>query len=52
VPPAWYHTPLVRDADGKRLAKRHQALSIRELRASGKTAREVLALVEGLTDEG
>lgn len=52
APPAWYHTPLVRDAEGKRLAKRHQPLSIRELRARGKTAREVLALVEDPTDEG
>ena len=34
-PPAWYHCPLVRDAEGRRLAKRHAALSLRELRASG-----------------
>ncbi len=44
TPPAWCHLPLVRDAHGRRLAKRHQALSLRELRARGMTADEVLAL--------
>jgi glutamyl-tRNA synthetase len=44
VPPAWCHLPLVRDAEGRRLAKRHQALSVRELRARGYTPEEVLAL--------
>ncbi|MDF1502958.1 tRNA glutamyl-Q(34) synthetase GluQRS [Roseisolibacter sp. H3M3-2] len=44
APPAWCHLPLVRDAAGKRLAKRHQALSVRELRARGHTPAEVLAL--------
>ena len=43
-PPAWCHLPLVRDAEGRRLAKRHQAQSIRELRARGLTPAEVLAL--------
>jgi glutamyl-tRNA synthetase len=43
-PPAWFHTPLVRDSNGKRLAKRHQPLSVRELRGSGSTPAEVLAL--------
>ncbi|HEU4643249.1 MAG TPA: tRNA glutamyl-Q(34) synthetase GluQRS [Gemmatimonadaceae bacterium] len=45
-PPAWCHLPLVRDAAGRRLAKRHQALSIRELRARGHTPSSVLALAE------
>ncbi|HEX6630390.1 MAG TPA: tRNA glutamyl-Q(34) synthetase GluQRS [Gemmatimonadaceae bacterium] len=44
TPPAWCHEPLVRDAAGRRLAKRHQALSIRELRARGLTPAQVLAL--------
>jgi glutamyl-tRNA synthetase len=44
APPAWCHLPLVRDADGRRLAKRHQALSLRELRARGMTPAEALAL--------
>jgi len=33
--PAWYHCPLVRDAQGRRLAKRNDALSLRNLRLSG-----------------
>jgi glutamyl-tRNA synthetase len=33
--PAWYHCPLVRDAEGRRLAKRHASLSLRQLRHSG-----------------
>ena len=33
--PAWYHCPLVRDAEGRRLAKRHRSLSLNELRKSG-----------------
>ncbi len=35
-PPAFYHAPLVLDpATGERLAKRHAALSLRQLRAEG-----------------
>lgn len=45
-PPAWHHLPLVRDAEGRRLAKRHQALSLRELRERGYTPEEVLALAD------
>jgi glutamyl/glutaminyl-tRNA synthetase len=41
-PPAWFHTELVRDAEGKRLAKRHAPLSIRELRDKGATPAEIL----------
>lgn len=43
-PPKWCHLPLVRDAEGRRLAKRHQSLSIRELRERGMSPEEVLAL--------
>ena len=43
-PPAWCHVPLVRDGDGRRLAKRHQPLSVRELRGRGMTPGEVVAL--------
>jgi glutamyl-tRNA synthetase len=42
--PKWCHLPLVRDAEGRRLAKRHQALSIRELRERGMSPCEVLGL--------
>lgn len=42
--PAWFHCDLVRDSQGMRLAKRHDALSIRHLRGSGKSPQEVLAI--------
>lgn len=51
-PPAWCHLPLVRDAAGRRLAKRDQARSVRELRGRGLTAEEVLALAEGEAGDG
>lgn len=35
TPPAFYHCPLMTDEHGVRLAKRHDALSLRALRASG-----------------
>ncbi len=41
--PAWYHCSLVADENGKRLAKRHDALSIRALRQRGLTPAEVLS---------
>jgi glutamyl-tRNA synthetase len=40
-PPAFYHCPLVRDASGRRLAKRDAALSIRALREAGRAPEEV-----------
>ncbi len=43
VPPAFHHAPLVADANGQRLAKRHDALSLRALRARGLTPTEALA---------
>jgi glutamyl/glutaminyl-tRNA synthetase len=49
TPPAWCHLPLVRDAAGRRLAKRYQALSVRELRARGHTPAEVLATADAGT---
>ena len=33
--PAFYHTPLMCDTEGRRLAKRNRALSLRELRKNG-----------------
>jgi len=41
-PPAFYHCPLVTDEGGVRLAKRHDALSLRSLRQQGLTADMVL----------
>jgi len=40
--PAFYHCPLVTDDQGVRLAKRHDALSLRALRGSGRTAGEII----------
>ncbi len=37
APPAYYHCALVTDERGQRLAKRHDALSLRALRANGVT---------------
>lgn len=42
--PAYYHCDLVRDETGVRLAKRHDALSLRALREQGRTAQQVLAM--------
>jgi len=42
--PEYFHCQLVRDAAGMRLAKRHDALSIRQLRERGLTAEEVLEM--------
>jgi glutamyl-tRNA synthetase len=44
--PKFYHAPLVRDESGRRLAKRHDALALRRLRAAGKTAAEVTRMFE------
>jgi len=41
--PKFYHCDLVRDERGERLAKRHDALSIRKLRESGWSAVQVKA---------
>jgi glutamyl-tRNA synthetase len=41
--PGWYHCPLVVDHNGRRLAKRHDALSLRALRQRGLTPMNILA---------
>ena len=43
LPPAFYHCPLVTDENGRRLAKRHDALSIRTLREQGATPEKLRA---------
>lgn len=43
--PAWMHVPLVLGPDGQRLAKRHGALAIDDLRARGTSAPEVLGFL-------
>ena len=40
-PPQFYHCPLLTDEAGVRLAKRHDALSLRRLREQGRTPEEL-----------
>jgi glutamyl-tRNA synthetase len=42
--PGFFHCPLVRDPDGRRLAKRDNALALRSLRECGLTRDDVMAL--------
>jgi glutamyl/glutaminyl-tRNA synthetase len=42
--PAYYHCDLVREENGIRLAKRHDALSLHMLREQGRTPHDILAL--------
>ena len=42
--PQYHHHGLIRDEAGKRLAKRYQSATLRDLRAAGKTPDEVIAL--------
>ena len=41
--PAYFHAPLLRDNGGQRLAKRHDALSLRALRESGRDPESLAA---------
>jgi glutamyl-tRNA synthetase len=43
TPPAFYHCDLMKDEAGVRLAKRHEALSLRTLRGQGKSPEELQA---------
>jgi glutamyl-tRNA synthetase len=41
-PPAWFHCRLLVDHNGRRMAKRHDALSLRALRLRGLSPADVL----------
>jgi len=41
--PQFYHCPLMNDDQGLRLAKRHDALSLRSLRENGTSASALIA---------
>jgi len=41
--PRYHHHPLIRDASGRRLAKRDRAATLAELRAGGADPRRILA---------
>lgn len=43
TPPAFFHCPLLTDEHGQRLAKRHDALSLRALRAAGRRPEDLRA---------
>ncbi len=43
APPTFHHLPLILDETGRRLAKRHAALSLKTLRENGKMPAELLA---------
>jgi len=47
--PRYYHCELVRDESGQRMAKRHDAASIREFRERGYTPEQVLREADALT---
>ena len=44
-PPAWFHLPLVRGKDGRRLAKRHGDTRIASYREAGVPAERMIALL-------
>jgi glutamyl/glutaminyl-tRNA synthetase len=44
--PAFFHAPLLRDERGERLAKRHDALALRTLRAEGRSPADVRKLFD------
>lgn len=43
--PLYHHHALLRDAEGTRLAKRHDALSLKALRGAGKTPEDIRQMV-------
>lgn len=46
APPRFYHAPLMRDETGQRVAKRHDALALRTLRAQGVAPETILEQFE------
>ncbi|MEC7211303.1 MAG: tRNA glutamyl-Q(34) synthetase GluQRS [Pseudomonadota bacterium] len=48
--PAYYHHDLVRDAAGRRLAKRHDSLSVAEMRRNGLVATDILSQLPSFAD--
>ena len=54
APPAYLHVPMLVDAEGNRLSKRQKGLTVRELRAAGKSPEAILsalAFAGGLLSE-
>lgn len=49
--PKWYHCPLIADSNGQRLAKRHDALSIRALREQGKQPNDLRGILAAMSPD-
>ena len=49
TPPAFAHHPLIRRADGRKLSKSSGDSAVRELRARGRSADEVIAMASVAT---
>jgi glutamyl-Q tRNA(Asp) synthetase len=49
TPPIYHHHPILTDDNGKRFAKRDQSVTLRALRATGKTPQDIRTMV-GLID--
>lgn len=45
--PKYHHHKLLLDASGKRYAKRDQSVTLKALRESGKTAEDILGMIDG-----
>ena len=51
--PAYYHCDLLRDEAGVRLARQHDALSLRTLRQQGHTPEQILnSCISGVRPKG
>lgn len=49
--PEWYHHSLIKDAEGKRLAKRDKSTSLEELRQAGWTREKVWELLDDFLEQ-
>lgn len=48
--PTYFHCDLMRDENGERLAKRHDALSLRALRQQARTPQDVIAMFAAINE--
>jgi glutamyl-Q tRNA(Asp) synthetase len=47
--PAYHHHPLLKDATGRRYAKRDESLTLRAMRAGGVSSAQILEKIRKLT---
>jgi len=50
-PAKWYHCPLIADSSGQRLAKRHDAFSIRALREQSKQPEDLRRMLAAVSPD-